>query len=87
MKSTGSLTPPGVSTVTPTVPDPAGDTAVTSVDDTSNDIRGRHVTEQHLGHTGQILPVIVTSVPPPPDPTSGSIADTTGTGSGSGTDS
>ena len=67
---TGALTPDGVTTVTSTVPVPAGDVAVTEVELSAVMVPGVEPKSTAVA-PDRLVPVIVTLVPPPVGPVTG----------------
>ena len=74
------LVPPGVVTVTSTVPDPAGEVAVTCVGDSA--LSAVAFAEPNLTSLAPVrfVPVIFTELPPPAGPLVGSTSVTVGAG-------
>ena len=72
--------PSGVVTVTGTVPVPAGDAAVISVDETTCTFVAAVVPKSTDVAPEKLLPVMVTGVPPDVEPEEGEMEERVGTG-------
>ena len=73
-----ALVPPGVVTVTSTVPEPAGDTAVIEVADFTVTLVAALDPNLTSLAPVRLVPVMVTEVPPPPGPLVGETFVTVG---------